>query len=663
MEKIRSLPHFLFALGWLVFFAGIAGTSITEKDPPRSFPYDPNGTHDRDFRPSGTMSRLSPNLFLFEDTCNVYLIKQGERALLIGFGSGKILDHLKEAGVEKVERVLFTHHHRNQSQGLLELKHRTFLVTVPEREARFFEDAEGFWRDVKLHLNYDCRSYWNTLRSNVRVDERAGAGAAIDWQGLKFRVLETPGVTDHSMSYVVNVDGRRVVFCGDLISGVGKIHNWFDLHWDYYGFTQGMDASKASFDKIRPERPDLLLPAHGGPIRDPAKAMEANARIYSILCEMLVPNELHRVQQQVRQILPHLVFVGANCYAILSRSGKAFLWDYGYVERERIAQLKKQFGVKSIDAASFSHYHDDHIIRAGELAWEDTRLWIHDSMLDIIENPARYRLPCLIPMPFRADRILHGTEKVQWEEYSFDFFHLPGQTQFHAGLCATIDGKRVMFTGDNTWNKKDPTKTLNGPLVPHNEYFLDGGFITCAEKMLLYKPDFVCPAHTEEFSPTEKDLVEFRSWAYRLREIMTSLIDQPDPNFGMDVRWCRFYPFRSFVPAGARFQIELLVRNHLYRSASVQVELRLPAGIACDQPAQRIVINGKREASIPFALRRTAVSNNGREVITADITVNGRHLGEYAEAIIDPGRAKRPMSASRRAQLPKGARDWRREDF
>ena len=626
-------------VGLLIIFgvmAGDAKMNRSQANPAAHFPFDPSRKHDRDFQSSGEMMKLSENLFLFEDTCKVYLIKKKDHGLLIGFGSGGVLNHLREIGVEKIDRVLLTHHHRNQAQGLAELKSYPFLVTVPAQEARFFENVESFWRDVKLYINYDCRSHWNTLRKSVRVDEKVNPGEAIDWQGLSFKVLETPGATDHAISYVTDIDGKRVVFCGDLISGPGKVPNWFDLHWDYYGFTQGMDASIASFEKIKAERPDRLLPAHGAPIDAPTAAMAANAHTYSTLKEMLVPNELHRVQQQVRPILPHLIFVGANCYAILSRSGKAFLWDYGYVERERVAELKKQFNVKSIDAVSFSHYHDDHIIRAWELLWEDARIWIHASMLDILENPTRYRLPCLVPMPIRADRVVRDNETVQWEEYTFEFFHFPGQTEFHAGLSTLIDGKKVMFTGDNTWNKKDSDKIRNGPLVPHNEYFLDGGFITCAQKMLQYKPDLVCPAHTEEYSPTEKDLREFLSWACRLREVMTSLIDQPDPNFGMDVRWCRFYPYRSFVSAGGSFQVNLLIRNHLFRPARVQAELKIAPDMICDQPIQNVMIDGKTEVSIPFVIRRTADSRGKREIITADITINGKRLGEYAEAIIDP---------------------------
>jgi glyoxylase-like metal-dependent hydrolase (beta-lactamase superfamily II) len=382
-------------------------------------------------------------------------------------------------------------------------------------------------------------------------------------------------------------------------------------------------------------------------MEDPVAAMEANRHVYATLKEMLVPNELHRVQHQVRQILPHLVFLGSTSYAILSESGKAFLWDYGYVERERLDELKKRFKVKRIDAATFSHYHDDHVIRAWELTWEDARIWIHESMLDVLENPIRYRLPCLPPMPIRADRILHDGEKIQWEEYTFEFFHMPGQTQFHQGLFASIDGKKVVFTGDNTWKKRDESKTRNGPLVPHNEYFLDGGFITCSRTMLRYGPDLVCPAHTEEYSPTTRDLEEFLDWAYRVRDVMTSLIDQPDPNFGMDVRWCRFYPYRSFVSPGSTFRVDLIVRNHLFRPARVRVELKLPGMLSCDQPLRNAVLDGKKEASIPFEIRRAAGPQRGREIITADITLNDRRIGEYAEAIVDPPDASAFEASSR----------------
>src|SRR5215208_2976044 len=78
-----------------------------------------------------TLHRLLPNLYWFADTCNVYLLVDGQRGLLFDFGSGQILDHLHEAGVAEVEWVLHTHHHRDQAQGDYLLAERGIPIAEP----------------------------------------------------------------------------------------------------------------------------------------------------------------------------------------------------------------------------------------------------------------------------------------------------------------------------------------------------------------------------------------------------------------------------------------------------------------------------------------------------------------------------------------------------
>ncbi|MGH7957130.1 MAG: MBL fold metallo-hydrolase, partial [Opitutaceae bacterium] len=63
-----------------------------------------------------------PDLFVWTDTCNVYVLRDGDTALLIDLGDGSVLDHLADIGVKRVEWVLFTHHHREQCQGYPRLK-------------------------------------------------------------------------------------------------------------------------------------------------------------------------------------------------------------------------------------------------------------------------------------------------------------------------------------------------------------------------------------------------------------------------------------------------------------------------------------------------------------------------------------------------------------
>lgn len=614
--------------------AGTGAAQAAQRVAP--IPHDSTRSHQGDFAPTGALKRLSENLFVYEDCTNVYIVRQGSRAALVNFGTGDVLKPLAEIGVDRVERVLVTHHHRDQVQGLAEPATGDFTVTVPAAEARFFENVEAFWQDAKIYINYDHDSSWNTLRRSVKVSERVRGGDTVNWNGMEFRVVETAGATQGAVSYSAAIDGRRVVFTGDLIAGNGKVNNWHDMHWGYYGFTRGMDASDKSFERVRGERPAWLLPSHGGPIRDPEAAMRENSRVYALLRTMLPPNSTGRKDPATRRILPHLYYVGSTTYAIVSDNGKAFIYDYGYLDSQVIRKLQKELGIRHF-TVSFSHYHDDHLIRVYELmrTGAGPEIWSHQCLADVLQHPTRYRLPCLIPFPIAVDRVIGEGERIEWEGYTLEFFHMPGQTEYHQGMAATIDGKKVMFTGDNTWKKADEGRIRNGPLVPQNQYFLDGGFITCARQMLRHLPDIVCPAHTEEYSPSKEDLEQFLGWAREVREVMTGLIAQPDPNFGMDTRWCHFYPVRHIGVGEGEFKVGLVVRNHLFRKGAVRVELKLPEGIVCRDPVRTLALQPKTQMAAEFVLRRTAGSGRRRAVITADVTFNRRRLGEVAEMVVE----------------------------
>ena len=81
-----------------------------------------------------TMQKISEHLFMFADMCNVYIITSGHDAVLIDFGSGDVLDHLADIGVERVTAVLLTHHHRDQCQGLPRAVEAGIPIYVPHTE-------------------------------------------------------------------------------------------------------------------------------------------------------------------------------------------------------------------------------------------------------------------------------------------------------------------------------------------------------------------------------------------------------------------------------------------------------------------------------------------------------------------------------------------------
>src|SRR4051812_34900098 len=86
---------------------------------------------------SNRLGRAAPDLLSWTDTCNVYVLRDGDAALLIDLGDGSVLDHLRDIGVTRVEWVLFTHHHREQCQGAAKLgpwRERGTKLAAPDAE-------------------------------------------------------------------------------------------------------------------------------------------------------------------------------------------------------------------------------------------------------------------------------------------------------------------------------------------------------------------------------------------------------------------------------------------------------------------------------------------------------------------------------------------------
>lgn len=91
-------------------------------------------------------TRIVDQLHLFRDTCNVFVLCSGREAILVDFGSGDVLDHMAEIGVERVTDVLMTHHHRDQGQGLPRAVQAGIRIWVPHAEQELFHSVHAHWQ-------------------------------------------------------------------------------------------------------------------------------------------------------------------------------------------------------------------------------------------------------------------------------------------------------------------------------------------------------------------------------------------------------------------------------------------------------------------------------------------------------------------------------------
>ncbi|MGE5297359.1 MAG: MBL fold metallo-hydrolase, partial [Solirubrobacterales bacterium] len=223
-------------------------------------------------RPVGS----EPDLFVWTDTCNVYVLRDGDAAILIDLGDGSVLDHLGEIGVRRVEWVLFTHHHREQCQGAGKLQPFKPQIAAPDAERALFEDPMQF-RKVKpslgdAHTVYGA-SYVRPSIEPIRLDRAFKNLDVFAWRGRELLCLDTKGNSPGGMSYLLKRDGHWLAFSGDVMLNGARMHTWFDTEWDY-GFAKGLYELINSVSLLQSYEPTTLLPSHGPTIEQPVAQLQ-----------------------------------------------------------------------------------------------------------------------------------------------------------------------------------------------------------------------------------------------------------------------------------------------------------------------------------------------------------------------------------------------------
>jgi glyoxylase-like metal-dependent hydrolase (beta-lactamase superfamily II) len=584
---------------------------------------------------------ITPGLFVYEDTCNVYAIVKDGRALLIDFGSGGILQHLDAMGVKQADWILHTHFHRDQNQGDHLAIARGIKIAVPAAERKYFEAAEEMWQEKKvLHL-YDLRNEFFAPARNIPVDRGLEPRTVFEWQGIPLRVMSSPGHTEGSLSYLLDWNSKKYAFTGDLVASPGRILTMHDLESPYVG-ARGIAAQISSLNSMRQAAPDVLLPSHGEPTTGVQASIPPLIRDIAVIHDQY--NWYNYTVRQpitgITQMSPHVWHVriagGGTAYVVVADSGRAFIWDSHVNDVPYIEEIQKKTGFRQVDFVTVSHYHDDHVGGVNEIKRRyGAKFWVMRHMVEILENPIAFNMPCLWHEPIKVDRILSDGESFDWEGMKLRFYYLPGQTEFAQGLLLEVDGKRILFDGDNI-SYPVPGRPMLGHYVARNYQRLDGGHIYCAKKFLEVKPDFIAPNHFEWVPATSEILQSYLKNSEEMKEVFTRVLDQPNPMFGLDNNWSSAFPYQVEAKPGQEIHLEVRFRNWLYAEAKVRAAWRVPEGWSVDPPVAEVSAFPYSGAKAAARLRIPQDAKpNRRYVLTLDVERDGKHLGEITEMLVN----------------------------
>lgn len=616
---------------------------------------------------------ILPNLYSWTDTCNVYVLRDGDAALLVDLGDGSVLDHLGEIGVKNVEWVLFTHHHREQCQGGGKLAGIGAKVAASAVEKPLFENPASY-RKMRPTLGdaftVHGASYVRPPVDPIKIDQTFARMDDFVWRGHELWVVETQGNSPGHTSYVLRHKEQYHVFSGDLMVDGAKMHTWYDTEWDY-GFAKGLYELGKSASQIAGYDPAMLLPSHGPVIRNARMQLLEYVQKLRHLGELYVrgydvqkfdgcdQDTVSRptVVPHLWQLTPHLYkFRGPN-YAVnfamlLADNGHALIIDCGLFNRDfldtAIQRMKERLGLKVIDAVFVTHMHGDHGMEADYMRTKyGAKLWTMVGVEDKFERPYDYDLCALLPSyqdpgkglgPFLFDRVLGNGEVIEWEGIPLCCDWMPGQTKYHACLHGEIDGRRVAFTGDNIFaSSTDPKQGGNEAVVARNGGTLEEGYIYAANYLHSIGPDLLVGGHCWVMDKPHELIERFRQRMIDLREAFRALSGEDDYRIMFDPYWVSALPYRVVVKPGAASTVHILVRNYRSKAQQHRIVLHPTPGITLEPAVLQGNVEPGATVSLPVKLTAAPNASNGMRVIAMDITANGQRLGELFDFLVHVG--------------------------
>ncbi|NLF69001.1 MAG: MBL fold metallo-hydrolase [Candidatus Anammoximicrobium sp.] len=611
----------------------------------------------------GSTTRLSEHLSVYHGPINVGLVRDGDRALLIDCGDGRVADVLPELGVRSVAQVVFTHHHRDQACGASRWAASGAKFGVPESERELFADPAAYWNDDKnlWRVYASFRPHRLTLAEPVRVDEAYADGQSLRFGAATIRVLATPGHTDGSLSYAVEVDGRRVVFCGDCLYSAGRVWDVYSLQrgfsqgnrriGGYHGFLGDRWRLVESLARLQALEPQTLVPSHGEVMSAPAKAIGALTQRFESCYENYVAISALRHyfpdlfaayagrpgQMPIRPGIdpPSCLRHFGTTWMLVSKTGAAFVMDVG--SNNVVRQLQKMIErgeIKRVEGLWVTHYHFDHTDGIPLFQKEfDCPCFTDRRLADVLSNPRAWRLPCLAPEAVRVHRPMEDGQSWEWQEFKLTSYFFPGQTLYHAALLVEGQGLRMLFVGDS--------HTMSGidDYCAQNRNFLGRGvgFQYCLTLIEKLQPTHLFNCHVNPaFTFTPQEIRFMRETLDEREQRLGALVPWPHANYGLDESWVRCFPYAQQVRAGQRVKLDVIVTNHASQTQATSCRAAIPpawGGTSTDWT--RADVPAKSERSLPLTLAIPAAVPARRYVVPIDVQHGPWDLPQFAEAIVD----------------------------
>lgn len=496
---------------------------------------------------------LAPGVWRQASSTAAHALVDGKEAIVVGAPADLDLASLEEKFDGRIETILLTHAHRDSTAAAAQLVGEKRTVRAPKLSEPWLSPAgvEKYWADSVVmpienpplrHRRWAQWYYFVPARGVAGVRFDIADGDEVRSGNWTVKAVATPGHSPDHVSYLATHAERkeRIVFCGDAFFREGKLWSPFTTEW-HHQQADGLNSVAESLRRIAALRPTMLCPEHGpalsekidGALATTAEAVRraAIAKGYDTWLAASGGTAFGNSAREVKFLAPEQVgsanadgntkpwtklsahlYLSGNTYAIASRDGPVLLVDpYHRALPTKLADLKRDHGVGPVEAMTISHAHNDHY--TGVFAFstaERPPIWTLDRIAEVIITPDRVRAPYVDPRPVWSARRFRDGEEFTWREYKLKFHHQPGQTEFAMGLELELDGRKVLFTGDNFY--RHDQYSGSGGWSGHNRG-LPAGYVRTIERIVAMKPDWILAEHGGAFEYSTDDFAARLAWA------------------------------------------------------------------------------------------------------------------------------------------------------
>ena len=237
----------------------------------------------------------------------------------------------------------------------------------------------------------------------------------------------------------------------------------------------------------------------------------------------------------------------------------------------------------------------------------------------------------------KIDRVLKAGYVIEWEGYKLHIDWMPGQTEFGNALWLELDGKKVVFTGDNLFgDPADPAQNGHECVNARNSAIIEEGYLVAAKYLQKLQPDIIMGAHGVLMTEPKAFIDRYHDWALRIIAQYKALLPDEDYEYGYDPYWVSAYPYRVDLSTQDAQTVQITVRNFRSREQKHRIVLQTPPGITAEPKVLEGTVAAESRQTFPVTLKLENREKQpaGVQIFPFDITLDSRRYGQLFDFMV-----------------------------